>query len=527
MLGFTNIFNYHIEHDIKLEFSKEYFSDFCVDNPNVIHDKEWSDLNMDDVFIRICTAYTTPGEHILYKMLRSPLQNRTDLRQRQSSIDKLSKSKENLDSITKLLKKLGYQDYGNILSILNGNLPANNVKKKRLYYFLLGIITPILILLFVIYLSKSFFLLTIPYILINTIIHFKIENYLEDSSQSLSYLGKILMTAINLCNNDYPEIKYHNMKLKQLIPKIKPISNNFKILKSIDTFNDFNEISYLLSIFTLSRERSYYRSIESINSNIASICEAYEIVGEIDALISIINYRNSINGEFCTADFSLEETLLIAKGLRNPLIDNCVPNDIELIDTGVILTGSNMAGKSTFLRTLGINIIFSRTICTCLASEFKSSFFNLFTSILSEDNINEGKSYYLSEAESILNIINGLSLDSPSFCIIDEIFKGTNPIERIASATEILNYLSKNNTITVVATHDKELTDLVTTKYDCYYFSEDVDEENGLHFDYKLKKGISPSSNAIKLLSFLNYPEEIINGALKQVKIFNSTKLKS
>jgi len=122
-----------------------------------------------------------------------------------------------------------------------------------------------------------------------------------------------------------------------------------------------------------------------------------------------------------------------------------------------------------------------------------------------------GKSYYLGEAEALLNIINSCNKEVPLLSFIDEIFRGTNPVERVSAAVEILNYLINNNALVLVATHDLELTKLVEN-YDCYYFREDVDE-NGLKFDYLIKKGVSPTRNAIRILKYIGYPDDIIDRA--------------
>ena len=128
-------------------------------------------------------------------------------------------------------------------------------------------------------------------------------------------------------------------------------------------------------------------------------------------------------------------------------------------------------------------------------------------------------SYYLGEAEALLRILNSLEGNITTFCMIDEIFRGTNPIERVASSTEIIKYIMNRNALALIATHDLELTEVDKDKYECYYFSELVDEKEGLKFDYLMKKGVSPTRNAIKLLKFIGYPEEIIEGANERVSI--------
>ena len=178
-----------------------------------------------------------------------------------------------------------------------------------------------------------------------------------------------------------------------------------------------------------------------------------------------------------------------------------------------------MSGKSTFLRMMGVNIIFAQSFYFVLAKEYSAPFFNIVSSISPNDDLTKGKSFFMAEVESILRIIKALEKDVPVFCPIDEIFRGTNPIERIAMSAEILTYLNNGKTISIVATHDRELTDILKENYDFYYFSENVDTNRGLSFDYKIKKGISQTRNAIKLLEYMGYPSEIIDRSYKRAEI--------
>jgi len=167
---------------------------------------------------------------------------------------------------------------------------------------------------------------------------------------------------------------------------------------------------------------------------------------------------------------------------------------------------------------LSTNILFAQVFDFVLAKEYEGCLFHVISSISPKDDIINGKSYYLAEAESILRIIKSLDNNVSVFCPIDEIFRGTNPIERIASSVEILKYINKRQSICIVATHDKELSDILKRNYDFYYFSENVDDKNGLSFDYKIKKGVSKTRNAVKLLDYMGYPEEIIKNLYRRIE---------
>jgi DNA mismatch repair ATPase MutS len=201
---------------------------------------------------------------------------------------------------------------------------------------------------------------------------------------------------------------------------------------------------------------------------------------------------------------------------RHPLLNRPVPNSITVDREGIIITGCNMSGKSTFLRTLGVNALFAQTICTCLASSYKGSFLRVMTSISRGDNLVGGKSYYLAEAEALLRIIKASGHGAPCLCILDEMFRGTNSLERINASSEILRYLVNHNCLAVIATHDYELTELVGNLYKCYYFSETI-EKDGISFDYRIKDGVSKNRNAVRLMDYLGYPREIIDSTNKKI----------
>ena len=192
----------------------------------------------------------------------------------------------------------------------------------------------------------------------------------------------------------------------------------------------------------------------------------------------------------------------------HPLLEQPVSNSIEVREQGVLITGSNMSGKSTFLRTVGLNALLGQTIYTCTARAYVGCPLRLLTSIGRADNVVEGKSYYLEEALSVLRIVDAITPAITTLVILDELYRGTNSEERIFAARRVLEYLAKRNALVLVATHDLELTDFFAYQYRSMHFSEQVGQL-GLEFDYKLKKGPATTRNAIALLRYLGYPEEI------------------
>ena len=200
------------------------------------------------------------------------------------------------------------------------------------------------------------------------------------------------------------------------------------------------------------------------------------------------------------------------KNIYHPLIENCVENDLLIGDKSILITGSNMSGKSTFLRTFIMNSILAQSIYTCFAEEFISPILKQYSSIRIDDNLFEGKSYYLQEVNIMASLIAEVNSPNQNLFVLDEIFKGTNTIERISAAKAILSYLNQRNNIVIISTHDIELSDMLKDEYDLYHFTETV-EAGELYFDHKIKYGQLKTRNAIKLLELSNYPTEIISEA--------------
>jgi DNA mismatch repair ATPase MutS len=327
-------------------------------------------------------------------------------------------------------------------------------------------------------------------------------------------LRNILKSAKKIASIKNDEISGKLDNIRELVKKVKVLDRGTKLISIVNMWGGFFET---LSIIFLIEETSYYSISSELKDKKQYLMELYYAMGELEALLSISGYQYNLQEPYCTPKFKKELILNINEGYH-PLIKNAVPNSINLTNKGIVLTGTNMSGKSTFLRMLGINILLSQCFYFAVADAYEASFFNIVTSISPNDDLAAGKSFYMAEAEAILRIIKALDKGVPVFCPIDEIFRGTNPVERIAMSAEILTYLSKGNSISMVATHDRELVDILKEIYEFYYFSEKVDSKTGLSFDYKIKKGITQSRNAIKLLEYIGYPESIVKKSFERAE---------
>lgn len=181
--------------------------------------------------------------------------------------------------------------------------------------------------------------------------------------------------------------------------------------------------------------------------------------------------------------------------------------------------GSNASGKSTFLKAIAINAIFSQTIFLSTTKSYKGSYFKIYTSMALTDNLFKNESYFIVEIKSIKRILDKLDGQNPVLCCIDEVLRGTNTLERIAASSEILTQLADNNALCFAATHDIELGAILENCFINYNFSEDI-IDGKIIFNYKINHGVARSKNAIKPLDLLGYSDELVKNANKRLDYF-------
>ncbi|SHK11344.1 MutS domain III [Hathewaya proteolytica DSM 3090] len=482
-----------------------------------IDDNTFEDLNLEQVFCKIDRNQTTVGQQVLYSMLRTPLMEEDKLKERDKKIRFFQEKYNERMQVQLELSKIG-KNKNDVFDMLWDDFKDQSAI-RYLFYLL-----PLMNFMAIIWLIFSGFsinklLLILTLVVVDIMFHYKTEVTLSTYMESMKYLGYLISGAGKLGKIKVDELKVYTEPLATSAKKCETVRKKAAAM-SMKTGNDFID-SFLeyINIITFMKERAFYSVIKELNKlNVKEeLKNIYFNIGELDALISIASYREGMEQDkYCVPQLKNNGRYINAKGIYHPMLENPVPNDITMDERGIILTGSNMAGKSTFLRTIGANAVMAQTICTCNAKSYESSYFYTLSSISPEDNLLSGKSYYYGEVEGILRIIKKCNEEMPVLALIDEIFRGTNPVERVSAATEILSYLDKNNALVLVATHDLELTKLLNDKYECYYFREDV-KENEFIFDYLIKKGVSPTRNAIRILKHIGYPDEIVDNAEKRI----------
>ena len=228
-----------------------------------------------------------------------------------------------------------------------------------------------------------------------------------------------------------------------------------------------------------------------------------------DALVSMGNYRLN-EDRAVKAEISEENKVVYeAKGLYHPFLgEKAVANDFTIHDHEYyIVTGANMAGKSTFLRSLGINYLLAMNGLPVFADELKVSVFHLFTSMRTTDDLTHGISYFNAELLRLKKLLGSLHDDVPSLIILDEILKGTNSLDKLNGSRLFLQYIAERNVTGVIATHDLELSKMENEyvgRFHNYCFEIELGED--ITYSYKITKGIARNQNATYLLKGILKP---------------------
>lgn len=263
-------------------------------------------------------------------------------------------------------------------------------------------------------------------------------------------------------------------------------------------------VYYILNAFLLWDYRCVLM-LDDWKKKYAPHCEKWFLaLGELESLLCFATMEK-VCSHTCFPDIS-DARGVEATELGHPLIPDSVrvTNQILLSDNIVIISGSNMSGKTTYLRTVGINIVLARAGGPVCAREMTCSNLHIVTSMRITDDLNEGVSTFYAELKRVKGILDSSKGDRNTLFLIDEIFRGTNSVDRLSGARTIITKLNDLESIGIVTTHDLDLCELEQEipRIQNYSFSEHYENER-ICFDYKIKHGKSKTTNASYLMELV------------------------
>jgi hypothetical protein len=484
-----------------------YFRYRQTDEANTVDDKTWTDLEMEEVFARIDRTTSVIGRQYLYAILRIYNGDNFNLeKQRRNALYSLFRTDKDLrEKIQRALYPLHHSDSAYLTTLLYEELPG-----KPKYSYLL-------------YLCSGLFFLSLGLISVNSVFIF-------------AAAGMALCNL--LINAFYGRVVFHHFTdLASFTAMLSAVGNLARIAPPV-VINELNTLRNLkglaarlnkkvfwlcldearagdlagaffafLNFFGLSRLIAFIRTVDDLKRSRGQIRCIFDAIGSLDSCLAISSWIQSVPVS-AVPSFNSEGIIDVA-GIYHPLIDEAVGNSFFLRNESALITGSNMAGKTTFIKTIGLNVILAQTLFVSLANYANLPRVIVRSSIKLDEQVLDGQSYYSREIEQIREFLN--CPEGHFLFLIDEIFRGTNTVERIAISAATLRYLSRRNMI-LVTTHDVELQPLLADCSRLFHFSEQIDGKR-YYFDFILRDGPCRAGNAIKLIELKGYPPNLVEEA--------------
>lgn len=445
-----------------------------------------------------------------------------DIKKRQAVIKELTgmpQFRDRLHLLAELHSKTKLEDdwsLGQLLAHLQQSKPVN----YTFSLMILGSLSVINITLLLLYLLG----IIAPYVIFTGVLYLVIYNFNSEKISGLyneSYQIEKLLSRFNAILHFLETYEYDtDSKLKKYCrifwsSDFSPSQYVKRIIRIAGAASSQqSEIIWVLLNFLVPWDLYFAQKLSSYKQELApKLSQWINHFYELEAFSSMANFAwLHPHYSFSTPSGKLPKPFK-AKELGHPLIPQKekVTNDVAIDKKGDILliTGSNMAGKSTFLRTMGINLAMCFAGAPVNASEFSTIPFRLFSSINVTDSLDNGLSHFYAEVKRLRELLNLLEDDheTPVFFTVDEIYRGTNNRERLRGSEAFLKNVAGKNGVGLVSTHDLELAQLEESipQLSNWHFAETL-EEGKMSFEYKLKPGPCPTTNALKIMEMEGLP---------------------
>ncbi|MFK8275052.1 DNA mismatch repair protein [Capnocytophaga cynodegmi] len=495
--------------EIRFLENNEYFSDNGIDFQEESHSYAY-DLDIfgeKSVFHHINRAKTFLGKKYLASYFLNP---------------ELNNIVENQQSISELSEKVDWrQHFSALTSQVNDsadfyeNIKSWTQKKQTSFpkwIQIFAFISPLLLITCVIlgFVSETFSFHNWAKLLflINLVIFGYIFGVIQRNKISFEGAYKILYSykksIVFIENSNFESGKLTEIQQKILQNKEKASVLIQKLSNLLDDLDNLGNVlvSIPLNCFTFYHFHTYCRLIRWKNQYASQIQDWLDVVGEMEAFISFANFKYN-NPKYVFPEINSDYQIYFEE-VGHPLIaeKQRVTNSVSFTENSfVILTGSNMSGKSTFLRTLGVNMLLTAVGLPVCAKRAVVHPMNILVSMRLSDSLNDGKSYFFAEIRRIQTIIQKLE-NQICFVLLDELLRGTNSEDKQLGTIKIIEKIISLKAFGVVATHDIEVCQLAE-KYPqiiqnkCFEVEIENDE---LHFDYKIRDGVCQNKNATFLM---------------------------
>ncbi len=486
-----------------------------------LNDKTWGDLEFPDIFARMDCAVTSIGSQILYAQLRKRIDEPAKLGERYALYAQLAANARLRQALQLPLSRLEGTSCAELADILFAERTEKRPRRALIWsWSLLSIVMPVLVGFG---LSGWFWIAVLA---VNVFVIYRGAWRQGREAEAMGHCATLLGTADKLV-----AMRTRHPGVPQLARLHDERGNRRVFRRELRLFfghaflkttlpPPISAIFPLLNFAFLTELAIHAGAVEKFFAARGKLHETFELVGEIDAAIAVASFLQMYR-QHCSPTFTHQRTMEITDGCH-PLLPDGVCNSIHLRDQSILVTGSNMAGKTTFIKMLACNAILGQTVGFCLAHSATLPHASVLASIHGAHSVASGKSHFFAEIEAIDGFIRNAAPGGIRIIALDEPFSGTNTVERIAIARAILEALG-DNAIVLATTHDVELQALLGSAYRLCHFQEDPDVED--YFDYTLRQGPATERNAIRLLQRMAFPETITDNAMRYAGADSATAI--
>ncbi|UBM63412.1 DNA mismatch repair protein MutS [Candidatus Sulfidibacterium hydrothermale] len=471
--------------------------------------KTLSDLNFNDLFQYCDRTSSRIGQQVLYDHMQHIPENRDEINTLEKWIERFENNEPLRTDLQYHLRKLADNDAYYVCDLFQRSF----IRPPRWlpFAYVLGLTNLLALILLITNFNPVIMLVSTAITVTNAVFHYLNKKNIYVYTYSMRQLLFLDHTVNYLWKFDFLK------RESSVVPKSIEIfhiiagkTNFFRIDDYMrgDPFYILSTLSEIFKIYFLLEPIFLFRVFRQMKDHEKELQEVFAFTGKVDIALSIASLRAGLP-YFCKPEIIADIKKMHFEDIYIPLIPDCVSNTLNINNKSILITGSNMSGKTTFIRMVGINTLMALTLNTSFARSFALPRLKLYSAILLNDDMMNDKSFYLEEVQTIKEMIEVSRQKEPHLFLLDEIYKGTNTIERVSGGKAVLSWLNRGNNLVFISTHDIELTELLKDEYDLYHFSEQVDNRN-ISFDYKIKTGMMKTRNAIKILEVNGYPPEII-----------------
>lgn len=469
---------------------------------DTLDDQTWLDLDLDRVYAHVDRTLSGPGRLTLYGFLRRPALDGDSLGGRDPLIDAIAGDPALRSSTRRALARLGRaaRSEASLPDLLwSDGAPETRSGPWLSVFAIAGAVTVAGAAAF----GGAWIVAAIAVFGVNA--HWNVRTRVrhQETTLALVELAALFRCARVLSRTTHATLGDRPLRLERALAATKDLARSATLVSA----GRIQDLLYeYVSVVLLLEARALRRAERQCRRHANELRDMYSIVGEIDALQSTASFRHGL-GAWAKPDLTSAggPARLEIRGAVHPLLAGARPNDLALAGRGCVVTGPNMSGKSTLLRTLGVNAVLAQSLFTCAADHYESTFLLVRSSMCVADNLAAGKSLYLAEAERMLVLIRAAEGEHPVLCLVDELLAGTNGSDRAAASAAILGYLASRRCLVVASTHDADMAQALSSTLDPLHFESGKAEH--LH---RLGPGVTRERNALAILRTLGFPSGIL-----------------